>query len=204
MKQLKATAKNLGLRDDISVNTLLRLPDVIEYEQIETDAETLWPIIERALKKALVELKKMRRSEGRLLAKDLQERLVKVHRYLGRIRKEAPKVAKRYRESLTIRLKSAGFDLAPNDERLVKELAFFAERSDITEEITRLESHCSQFSKLLKSKGMVGRSLDFLLQEMLREINTIGSKANNKGITEHVVEFKAELERMREQAQNIE
>jgi uncharacterized protein (TIGR00255 family) len=121
------------------------------------------------------------------------------------IRKQAPLTAENYRKQLLERIKSAGIEsIAPDDERLLKEVVLFADRSDITEELTRLQSHFQQFEDCRKSSEPVGRTLDFLAQEMNREINTIGSKANDAIISREVVTLKAELERFREQAQNVE
>jgi uncharacterized protein (TIGR00255 family) len=120
------------------------------------------------------------------------------------IRKTAPAIVTRYREQLHARVKEAGLGVPLDDERLVKEVVFFADRCDISEELTRLASHCKQFHDCLKANEPVGRTLDFLAQEMGREINTIGSKANAAEISQQVVKMKAELEKMREQVQNIE
>jgi uncharacterized protein (TIGR00255 family) len=121
------------------------------------------------------------------------------------VKKEAPQVQKRYREQLLDRIKSAGITAATfDDDRMLKEVVYFADRSDVTEEITRLESHFQQYHESLKSPEPVGRTLDFLAQEMNREINTIGSKANDARISREVVVLKTELEKFREQAQNVE
>jgi uncharacterized protein (TIGR00255 family) len=121
------------------------------------------------------------------------------------IQEQAPKTAENYRKHLLERIKAAGIEsLAPDDERFLKEIVLFADRSDITEELTRLQSHFQQFEDCRKSADPVGRTLDFLAQEMNREINTIGSKANDPVISRAVVTLKAELERFREQAQNVE
>jgi uncharacterized protein (TIGR00255 family) len=123
----------------------------------------------------------------------------------GRVRRLAPRSAERYRAQLLARIKAAGLDTpALNDERLVKEVFLFADRSDISEELTRLESHFQQFNDCVKSKEPVGRTLDFLAQEMNREVNTLGSKANDSAISREVVLLKAELEKFREQVQNVE
>jgi uncharacterized protein (TIGR00255 family) len=124
---------------------------------------------------------------------------------VARVKKEAPQVQKRYREQLLDRIKSAGINETTfDDERLLKEVVYFADRSDVTEEITRLESHFQQYHECLKSPEPVGRTLDFLAQEMNREINTVGSKANDAAISKEVVILKTELEKFREQAQNVE
>ena len=128
-----------------------------------------------------------------------------MRRAAAKIQRHVPVVAQRYREQLRERVKGAGLEApAPDDERLLKEIVYFAERSDISEELTRLQSHFQQFDDCLKSKEPVGRVLDFLAQEMNREVNTIGSKANDSLISRDVVTLKAELEKFREQAQNVE
>ena len=123
----------------------------------------------------------------------------------GRIAAQAPQVQVQFRARLLERIKTAGLEgIAPDDERMLKEVVLFADRSDITEELTRLQSHFKQFADCLKAKEPVGRTLDFLSQEMNREINTIGSKAQDAVISREVVQVKAELERFREQVQNVE
>jgi uncharacterized protein (TIGR00255 family) len=147
----------------------------------------------------------MREREGAHLAQDLARRVALMRRATAQIQKHAPTVAGRYRQQLVERIKSANLE-APgaDDERLLKEVVYFADRSDISEELTRLQSHFQQFEDGLESKEPVGRMLDFLAQEMNREINTIGSKANDSLISHEVVTLKAELEKFREQAQNVE
>ena len=157
---------------------------------------------ELELKGALV---KMREREGAHLAKDLSARTGVMSAAVGKIQKQAPVTAENYRQNLLERIKSAGIEnIAPDDERLLKEIVLFADRSDISEELTRLQSHFQQFADCCKSKEPVGRTLDFLAQEMNREINTIGSKANDAVISREVVTLKAELEKFREQAMNVE
>ena len=135
----------------------------------------------------------------------MARRVAAMRRAAARIAKQAPRVAERYRQQLVERIKSAGLE-APGveDERLLKEVVLFADRSDISEELTRLHSHFQQFEDGRRSKEPVGRMLDFLAQEMNREVNTIGSKANDSLISREVVTLKAELEKFREQAQNVE
>jgi uncharacterized protein (TIGR00255 family) len=128
-----------------------------------------------------------------------------VARSVERVQKQAPEVVKRYQEQLRERIKNAGLEMPDlDDERMSKEIVYFADRSDISEELTRLQSHFQQFDDCLKSKEPVGRTLDFLAQEMNREVNTIGSKANDSLISREVVSLKAELEKFREQVQNVE
>jgi uncharacterized protein (TIGR00255 family) len=147
----------------------------------------------------------MREREGAHLAKDLALRVTVMRKSVAQIQQQAPTTAENYRRNLLERVKAAGLEnIAADDDRLLKEVVLFADRSDITEELTRLQSHFLQFADCCKSKEPVGRTLDFLAQEMNREINTIGSKANDAAISREVVALKAELERFREQAQNVE
>lgn len=204
VKTLRKTAKKLNLRDDLGGSLLLTLPDVLKYEHLEEETETLWPLIQKALQRALKNLMEMRVREGKELQRDLQARIGQLSQSLDYITARAPEVAKKYRETLLERLEKAGVASQADDEKVLRELAFFADRSDFTEEVTRLKSHFKQAAVLMKGNGTSGRSLDFLVQEMLREINTLGSKANDAEVSKQVVFFKTELERIREQVQNIE
>jgi uncharacterized protein (TIGR00255 family) len=204
-KELRALAKSLHLPDDITLDMLARAPGVLQPEERIQQAEALWPGTEKALQAALEMLLKMREREGAYLAKDLKKRMSNIQSGVARVKIHAPKVTERYREQLLARIKSAGLDNAALDEdRLVKEVFYFADRADITEELTRLESHFQQFDECVKSSEPVGRTLDFLSQEINREINTLGSKANDSLISREVVLLKAELEKFREQVQNVE
>jgi uncharacterized protein (TIGR00255 family) len=203
--ELKRLAQELKLSGTLSLDTLMRAPGVLQTNEELADAEDFWAAVERALKKALEMLVKMRAREGSHLQKDLTHRIAVMQKSVVRVKKEAPLVQKRYREQLLDRIKTAGLDENTfDDERLLKEVVYFADRSDISEEITRLESHFQQFHDCVKSGEPVGRTLDFLAQEMNREVNTIGSKANDARISREVVVLKTELEKFREQAQNVE
>lgn len=202
--ELRRTAGKLELNDDLSASVLLELPGVVTQCCVADDADYVWPVLEKALKGAIRQLVAMRSREGTALGKDLGRRLTVLETCLTGVRSLAPDVTRRYRETLVKRLGQAGLVLDPSDPLLARELAVFADRSDISEEITRLESHLQQARGLMRSSEPAGRTLDFLAQEMFREINTIGSKANEVQITRQVIEFKTELERIREQVQNIE
>lgn len=202
--ELRKAARTLGLVDDLQANVLLDLPEVVGYRGVEQDADYVWPVLKQALHGALAKLTEMREREGKALGNDLRARFAKLAGMRGRILKEAPFVTRRYRQALARRLAEAGVEAAAKDAQFIKELALFADRSDISEELTRLDSHLDQGLSLLSSKEPVGRTLDFLAQEMFREINTIGSKANEVRITREVIRFKTELERVREQVQNVE
>jgi uncharacterized protein (TIGR00255 family) len=204
-RELRALAKSLHLADGITLDLLVRAPGVMQPPEEITPAEELWPVISKALQTALDILLKMREREGAWLAKDLIARAARLRAGVGRVRRLAPRSAEQYRAQLLARIKAAGIDApALEDERLVKEVFYFADRSDISEELTRLESHFQQFDDCVKSKEPVGRTLDFLAQEMNREVNTLGSKANDSAISREVVLLKAELEKFREQVQNVE
>ena len=205
VEALREAARKLGLPDDLKASALLSLPDVVGFERRAEDVEALWPVVDRALEEALKGLRAMRRKEGAALAKDLRARLRLLSGMAREIRGHAPGAAEAYRENLLKRVGGLmpGRNLA-EDDRVLKEIALFADRADVTEEIVRLESHLEQAGDLLKTGGVAGRALDFLVQEMGREINTVGSKANSGEVTRCVIAFKAELERIREQAQNVE
>lgn len=204
LRALRQTARRLGLREEFPAEILLRLPEVVHFEHPDQDAERVWPVVRQALGVALRHLVRMRRREGVALQRDLEGRLRAVRGMIASIKRQAPRVVERYRRRLIRRLKEAGFDEHSRDERMIRELTLFADRADISEELTRLESHLDQTGHLLCAQGPSGRSLDFLAQEMFREANTIGSKANDAQIAREVVGIKAELERLREQVQNIE
>lgn len=203
--RLRATARKLELQDNLNASTLLYLPEVVTFAQPPVEPEKIRAVLTGALNKALKQVVAMRKREGEALQQDLEKRLKSLSGLVDRICRRAPSVAKHYRKKLMQRLKDADVSgQAAMDERILKEIALFADRSDIAEETTRLGSHLDQARSVLKSAGPAGRTLDFIAQEMFREINTIGSKANDGDIIRHVVNFKAELERFREQVQNVE
>jgi len=204
IKVIRKAAAELKLKDDMTARSLVYLPDVIQCKSILDDSEEAWRLVKRALKEAVGKLVEMRTTEGRALEKDLVRRLARLKRRLDQIKRSAPKLVLKYRRLLEKRLRMMGVRFGPQDQQLARELALFADRSDISEEIVRLDSHFNQFHMLRKSCDSVGRRLDFLCQEMLREINTIGAKASDAAISAHVIRFKADLESVREQVQNVE
>lgn len=204
-RELGRLSRQLKLPGQVTLDHLVRAPGVFQTDEQIVEEQDFWPCVQKALQRALLTLVKMREREGVHLAQDLAKRIAIMRKATTRIQGHAPKVAKRYREQLIERVKTAGLATpAEDDDRLLKEIVYFADRSDITEELTRLQSHFQQFQDCQKSGEPVGRTLDFLAQEMNREINTIGSKANDSLISREVVTLKAELERFREQAQNVE
>ena len=200
----KLDAEFFGSRG-ISVDTMLRAPGVFTVtEGAGHSVEHVRPLIEATLAKALAAWDQARVREGAHLKQDIETRLKVVRDVLEGIQSEAPRVPQLQREAMRKRLQDAGLPLPLDDERLVKEIALFADRCDISEEISRLTGHLDEFARLLKSPEPSGRPLDFLTQEMHREINTMGSKANHAGIAHLVVAGKTEVERIREQIQNAE
>jgi uncharacterized protein (TIGR00255 family) len=196
--------KELSAPGEITIGTILQAPGVMRSPEHTMDADDAWPIVQRALNSALGDLIKMREREGKHLAKDLIHRLKTLRKEIKEIRALYPDVVKKYRTVLRERLEKAGLDLPLEDERLLKEVTIFADRSDISEELTRLESHLAQFAHHLRKNEPVGRTLEFITQEIFRELNTLGAKSNDAGISQHVVACKSELEKIREQIQNLE
>lgn len=167
-------------------------------------AETGAPVLRQAVAEALRGLAAMRAKEGEALLIDFLGRMEKLHQSVEAIAARAPQIPGGYRELLHQRLKQAGLALELSDERVLKEVALFADRCDVTEEITRLRHHLSQLSELLRAEGEIGRKAEFILQEIGREIHTVGSKGNDLGVSQQVIESKNELERIREQMANVE
>lgn len=200
--------KHLAQKNNIALELngelLLRVVTALGSASELPDCDASWVLVESVLQQALSELQSMRAAEGKALFTDLQSRIEAMQQAMVRVEKCAKDVVPHYRELLLQRLQKAGLDLDLEDERVLKEVALFADRCDITEELTRLLSHFEQFIATMHTQGAVGRKLDFLCQEINREINTIGSKANNLEITKQVIDCKNELERIREQVQNVE
>ena len=204
-RDLRRLGKELALDDDITLDLLARLPGVVQPAEEISQAEELWPATAAALNAALDMMLQMRAREGAFLARDLKKRMAQMRRGVARVQRLVPRAVQHYRAQLLQRIQEAGLPTPGLDEeRLIKEVFYFADRSDVTEELTRLQSHFQQFDDCLKSAEPVGRTLDFLSQEMNREINTLGAKANNSLISREVVLLKAELEKFREQVQNVE
>jgi|TARA_B100000959_G_scaffold243175_1_gene266242 uncharacterized protein (TIGR00255 family) len=203
-REYRKLARVMKLSDDLSIDIILRAPGVLQQTEEALEVEDLWPALRKALRSALVDLLAMRAREGANLFKDLKKRIGLMRKAVAAITRQAPKTAKRHREQLCERLRAASLEVDIDEERVMKEMVIFADRIDITEELTRLESHFDQFDDYSGAAVPVGRTLDFLSQEMNREINTVGSKANDAQISRWVVALKSELEKFREQVQNVE
>ena len=201
---MRALQKELNAPGEITIGAILQAPGVMRAPEESFDSSAAWPAIERALRAALNQLIKMREREGKNLAKDLIHRLKAMRKQIKEIRALHPEVVKKYRAALLERIQKAGLPIGTDDERLLKEVSFFADRSDVSEELTRVESHLAEFAHHLRRHEPVGRTLEFITQEIFRELNTLGAKANDAGISQRVVACKAELEKIREQIQNLE
>lgn len=203
-KVLQTLKEKLRLQGDITLELLAGGKDIITAKEELEDVEPYWQEIAPILKQSLREMDEMKRLEGESLAKDLQQRLEQIGQQLKDIKDQAPLRLNAYWNRLREKLQSLLEGSELDSSRFQQEVAFLAERIDITEEIVRAESHLNQFATLLLGRDPVGRKMDFLLQEIHREVNTISAKANDAEISQRVVEIKGELEKIREQVQNIE
>lgn len=196
--------KKFNLQEEITLSLLAKAPDVIIIEKNEEDIETVWETMKKALDEALSVFIDMRTKEGLKLKQDILERCAIINRKVDLIEKRSPGIIEEYREKIKLRVSEFLKDVEIDEAKLLNEVAFFADKVNIDEEITRLKSHIEQIRATLESDEAVGRKLDFLIQEMNRETNTIGSKANDLYIANLVIDIKSELEKIREQVQNIE
>lgn len=203
-KAMKGLQSDLGISGEIEVKELLKLPDVLSVQEETEDAETCWPFWESALTRALTGMMEMRQVEGARLQEDLFKRIERIAGATEEIKQRTPELVNHYRERLTLRLQEWIDGNIMDQSRLEAEVILFAEKSSITEELVRLNSHLVQAGTCLRAGEPVGRKLDFLLQEMHREINTIAAKAGDLLVGQQVINVKSELEKIREQVQNIE
>ena len=194
----------LGCQQPIDLSYFSQLKDIIIVKQDALDPDKIWPELKGVIDNAMASLDAMRIHEGTALEKDFIERLKMIGRYIDEIKNRAKVVVEIYRDKLIQRIHKLIQDIEIDEGRLMQEVAFMAERSDITEELIRIESHIEQFRNYMNQDDVVGRRLDFLLQEINREVNTVGSKAADSWISQLAVEIKAELEKLREQIQNVE
>lgn len=202
---LNAMKERYGITESISLGLLARYPEGLSITYKEADEDTIWALLSEALDKALDALMVMREREGEQLADDVLGRVDTVQEILGKIEAQSPQLVEAYQARLTERIKELLSEASDIDEaRIVHEVAIFADKTNIAEEIVRLRSHFVQIADIFKTGGAIGRKLDFLIQEMNREINTIGSKSPDLGIASSVIEVKSEIEKIREQVQNIE
>jgi uncharacterized protein (TIGR00255 family) len=201
---LQAVKKRYNLAGDIDVATFTALPDLLKREIEEWEPSRALPLVEKALTMALDDVLEMRAKEGEAIAEDLTKRIDRTLVYLGEIEQRVPQNVDDVRQKLKTRLSEIAEQGEYNETLLAQEVVLFAERSDCTEECVRYRVHCDNFKKYLAEGGAVGRKLNFLLQEMAREANTTGVKASDADVSGNIVLIKEELERIREQVQNIE
>lgn len=201
---LTQAGDKLDLHDDLSISDLLRISDIFSVKKVIEDDEHIWNIVKPAAESALEKFIAMRELEGKKMRSDVNSRLDFIEETVGKIEKRSPEVCENYQQKLFCKLKELLDDKNIDEQRILTEAAIFSEKTAVDEETVRLRSHLEQFRTLLEAEEAVGRKLDFLVQEINREVNTIGSKAQDLEITKMVVELKSEIEKIREQIQNIE
>lgn len=202
---LKKIAGEIDVKNDITISSIARFPEVVKLLEKEEDEELIWKSLAPALEEAFRTVRDMRKVEGNKISADIIMRCALMEEYLSEVEKLSDTVVVEYKDKLTGRIKDLlGAGAAIDEARIAQEAAIFADRCSITEEIVRFRSHIIQLGATLKEDDSVGRKIDFLIQEMNREANTIGSKSSNLRITQLIVDIKSELEKIREQVQNIE
>ncbi len=202
---LEGLSAELNLEDNVRLFNILGLSEIIKTERKQLDEDTVWTCLKEALNIALKDIMGMKIVEGEELKNDMVSKLKKIESIVLEIEKRSPLVVLEYKDKLKERINELlDKEINIDEDRITSEVVIFADKSNINEEIVRLKSHVKQFLSILDEKDSVGRKLDFLIQEMNREINTIGSKANDMLISQNVVEIKSELEKIREQVQNVE
>lgn len=203
-RSINSLKKEFKLKGEPDIGLITGFKDVVSYLELEMDPRKVQPALEQALKKALKGFNQMRIKEGMTIARQIENPLCDIEKRLEKVETKVPEIIEHFNNRLLARLREASISINHTDERVQKEIAILAEHMDITEELNRMKSHIGQFRSLVEKHEAVGRTLDFLLQEMMREINTMGSKAVHTEISIHVVYIKSQLEKIREQIQNVE
>ena len=201
---LHEISRRYGVKEDLSATSLSRYPDVLSVHRSPEDEGKVWKLVREVLDNALVSFLAMRETEGHRMKEDVLQRAQTILELVSKIEFRSPQTVEEYKAKLYARLKEMLGDVPIDEQRILTEAAIFADKIAVAEETVRLRSHFAQFGKMLESADPVGRKLDFLVQEMNREANTIGSKATDAEIAYMVVDIKAEIEKIREQIQNIE
>ncbi|MDK9709634.1 YicC/YloC family endoribonuclease [Acidaminobacter sp.] len=203
---LKHLKDRYALRDDVTLSLMSRHPEAFRVEYVEVDGEAIWSVLEKAAAAAIGQMIEMRKTEGAKLVVDILERISQMKSRLEKIESQSPQIVEAYRQKMRDRLTDLLGDMGIqiDEARIAHEIAIFADKTNVTEEIVRLKSHFDQIADIIDQGGAAGRKLDFLVQEMNREVNTIGSKSPDFEISNDVIELKSELEKIREQIQNIE
>ena len=203
-EKIKILSERYSLKDDEMLSNIIKFSDVITVEKPDSDEETMWDILVLPLNEAIDKFIKMREVEGEVLKLDILKKVENIKIFIKNIKERSPYVPKEYEQKLNERLNVLLEKIEIDPQRVAQEIAIFADKCCIDEEITRLESHILQLVQILNDGGTIGRKLDFLIQEMNRESNTIASKSNDIIITKASIELKSEIEKIREQIQNIE
>lgn len=201
---LRSANEELGLEDDLTLSRIMRLPDIFDVKKIEEDEETVWNEVKLVAEKALERFIAMREAEGEKMREDILSRLDYITGLVEKIEKKSPETTEKYRKKLFDKISEVLKDTNVDEQRILTEAAIFSEKTAVDEETVRLRSHINQCREMLSMNEAVGRKLDFLIQEFNREANTIGSKCQDIEITKVVVDLKSEIEKIREQVQNIE
>lgn len=201
---LNELSQKFHLAGEVTINDMSRFSDIFTVRKEEDDEETIWNIVKIVLDESLQKFLSMRKREGQKLSDDINEKLTSIERMVCFVEKNSAKRVEEYRQKLLAKMKEILQDKGIDEQRILTEAAIFAERTAVDEETVRLKSHIEEFRSVLKSEGSIGRKLDFMVQELNREANTIGSKANDYETAQIVVNIKSEIEKIREQIQNIE
>lgn len=204
LRALKCANESLSLTDDLTLASIMRFPDIFTVRKVQLEEEAVWMAVQPAITEAVQKFAAMRAEEGQRLREDLSSRLDTLENMVSQVEVLAPETVKRYYDKLYTKLSELLGDREIDESRIVTEAAVFADKVAVDEETVRLRSHIAQFRSLLELDEPVGRKLDFLVQEMNREVNTTGSKSQDITITRLVVDMKSEIEKIREQIQNIE
>ncbi|MCQ9207879.1 MAG: YicC family protein [Omnitrophica bacterium] len=203
-REFSRLKRQLNLKDELRIEQIISRPEVITYEQNRERADKVWPHLKKALSLALENLERMRQAEGKRLMSDLLRRVKRVRYCLGNIETQLPKVIGRYRKNVLRKVKALSGIKKLDRDRIAEEVALFMRNSDVSEELTRIKSHLKGFKTALHKQTEVGKELDFIAQELFREANTIGAKASDFKISRWVIKMKSQIEKMREQLQNVE
>lgn len=201
---LNEIKERFGINRDFDLNLLTRFQDAFSIEYKEIDEEAIWSLIESAVSEALTSLTSMRKLEGEKLFDDINSRIDTIKSIIKKLEVRAPEIVVSHKAKMKDRISEILGDIELDEMKLAQEVAYFADKTNITEELVRLDSHLDQLASIFKEDQSIGRKLDFLLQEINREINTIGSKSPDIDISNYVIELKSEFEKIREQIQNIE
>lgn len=204
VETLRHAGTSLHLRDDLTLTALTRFSDIFNIRRPPDNEEEVWDAVRAVADEALERFVAMRATEGKRLLEDMLSRLGEIEQLVGEVERRSPETVAAYRERLTAKIQEVLADRQIDETRIITEAAIFADRVAVDEETVRLRSHISQFREILDGGGAVGRKLDFLVQELNREANTIGSKAQDASVARIVVDIKSNIEKIREQIQNLE